>query len=323
MTLKSLSEISMAIKLDFGRKVLLGTVGLTSIAVPVMYRLANAAPTEAQSYIQNATASGPTFAYEVVSIKLNKSGTDNRPVMNDTPDAFIAKNVPLLMFVQSAYGIFDADRIQGAPSWLTSDRYDVDAKMDSSLVDKLQRLGPDERKLTKRHMLQALLADRFKLTTHSETKELPVYLLVIAKNGPKMQDAKPGDTYSKGFNDGVGRGGAGTIQLRGRGGAVGQGVPTANLADMLSFVLRREVLDKTGLTGKYDFTLEWTPESQGPGFLNRPAGAPDGQLGASAPDSNGPSIFTAIQEELGLKLVAGKGPVEVIVIDHVERPSEN
>ncbi len=166
------------------------------------------------------------------------------------------------------------------------------------------------------------------MTVHRETKELPVYALVIAKNGPKLHEAKPGDTYANGIKgpDG-GPTGTGIMRVKmGAGGTselVGQGLPIESLVRLLSGQLHRTVLDKTGMKGIYDIMLQWTPdESHGAMFK----GAEGGQLGtdsAPSPESSGPSIFTAIQEQLGLKLESQKGPVEILVIDHVERPSEN
>ena len=155
-----------------------------------------------------------------------------------------------------------------------------------------------------------------------------MYVLVIAKNGPKLQEAKPGDTYPKGLKNPDGGSPAGIFWLRraGAGGeAIGQAWPMAKLVRLLSEdILNRSVLDNTGLTGSYDFTLQWSiaDESQGPMFK----GAGDDQQGTGGttpPESSGPSLFTAIQEQLGLKLESQKGPVQILVIDHVERPSEN
>jgi uncharacterized protein (TIGR03435 family) len=162
-------------------------------------------------------------------------------------------------------------------------------------------------------MLQALLADRFKLTIHRETKDLPAYALVIAKNGPKLQEAKPG-TYPE-----DGKGHAGRI-LMDPGQLTGQGLPIATLAEFLSEWLGRTVLDQTGLKGNYDFTLKWTPEPGQGMMLRGPEGSNPGPEGGPPTDS--PAI-TAIQEELGLKVESTKAPVEVLVIDHVEKPSEN
>jgi uncharacterized protein (TIGR03435 family) len=167
-------------------------------------------------------------------------------------------------------------------------------------------------------MLQALLADRFKLAVHHETKDLPVYSLVIAKGGFKLQESKPDET------DPQGRTG---MHISGSSGAMrGQLVSMASLAQFLYGRLNRTVLDKTGLTGKYDFMLKWTPDQNqmqpAGGFQATSGGAPGGQPALVA-DAGAPDLFTAVQEQLGLKLESGKGPVEVIVIDHVERPSGN
>jgi uncharacterized protein (TIGR03435 family) len=245
-------------------------------------------------------------------------------------DSFSAKNVTLMTLVRSAFGIppgADDSRISGAPKWLDSEKYDVEAKMNSAVLDELKKLSPEESKLAQQHMLQALLADRCKFAFHRESRDLPIYSLVIAKNGPKLQEAKPvatppadappADFGGRGSRGGRGgRGGAG-IMIRGRGGPlVGQSIPIANLVEVLSMMMGRTVVDKTGLTGKYDFTLQWTPDdAQAPSSFPPGAGQP--------PDPAGASLFTAIQEQLGLKLEAGKGPVEIIVIDHVERPSGN
>ncbi len=190
--------------------------------------------------------------------------------------------------------------------------------MDGSVVEELRKLSDDQRETETRRMLQALLADRFQLKLHSDTKQLAVYALVLAKNGPKLQAAISGDTYPNGFKGPDGGGGPGMIFMEGNGGPVtGQGVPIADLVRLLSQQLGRTVVDKTGLTGKYDFKLKWTPdENQGPP-------GPPGADNAPPPDSSGPSIFTAVQEQLGLKLESQKGAVKILVVDHGEKPSEN
>jgi bla regulator protein BlaR1 len=301
-------------KLTLGRKILLATIGLAVIVLPIAFGLLNAIPSRAQSQAQDTKPAA--HVYEVASIKPNKSG-DNMTRMMIKPDGLSVTGATLDMLIQNAYGV-RYFQISGSPSWFKSERYDIEAKMDSSVVEELRKLGDDQREAETRRMLQALLADRFQLKLHSDTKELPVYALVVAKNGPKLQVARPGDTYPNGLKGPDGGGGAGMMFIEGDGGPVrGQGIPIANLVHLLSQQLGRTVLDKTGLTGKYDFTLKWTPdESQGPP-------GPPGMDTAPPPDSLGPSIFTAIQEQLGLKLESQKGAVEILVIDHAERPSEN
>jgi uncharacterized protein (TIGR03435 family) len=263
-------------------------------AVQTAIGLLNSTQTSAESQAQN-TASAPVF--EVSSIKENNSGDPIVGILS-TPDSFTATNYTLQRLIRLAYGVQDS-QIFGGPNWLNSEKYDIEAKMDSSVADELRKLSFDEHKVVVDGMLQALLAERFGLTLHHETVQVPVYALVIAENGLKLQRAIPGDTYPNGFkrSDDVPIG-AGDWSQPGK--FVGQGVPIASLLQVLSeHYLHRTVLDKTALTDKYDFTLQWAPvESQA-------------------------AIFTAIQEQLGLKLESQKGPLEILVIDHAEKPSEN
>jgi len=304
-------------RLDFSRKLLLSAAGLLVVAIPVVFGLLHATQSRAQSQSPNVVATSPV--YEVASIKPNKSG-DNRSRIMFSPDGLSATGGTLQMLIMSAYEI-SPHQISGAPSWLDSERYDIEAKMDSSTADELRKMSEDERRVARQHMLQALLADRLKLTIHRESKELPIYALVVAKDGPKFQEARPGDTYSNGVKGPDGHAGAG-MMFGGNGTLTGQGVPLVNLVRFLTRALGRTVIDKTGLTSKYDFTLKWTEERQAPMFKGTEGSQP-GTGGISAPESSGPSIFTAVQEQLGLKLESGKGPVDILIIDHVEKPSEN
>lgn len=315
------------------RSLSLSASGIAAALFLLVLWLARATPTHAQSQSQSASAA-PVFEYEVASIKPSNpnavGGFMTIPGGGTLSDTYTAKNLPLMGIIREAYGIpmgAEDGRIVGAPGWLNSERYDIEAKMDSSVVAALQKLSPDDRRAAHRQMLQALLADRLKLVIHRETKEVQVYSLVVARGGSKLQESKPivadqnaPPAPAPGRGGRGGRGGPG-LGMMGRGGPLtGQQVPIAMLATVLTTILNRPVMDKTGLTGNYDFTLTWTPDdSQAQG----PPGAPNGQPPLPAPDPNGPSIFTAIQDQLGLKLESGKGPVEIIVIDHVERPSGN
>jgi uncharacterized protein (TIGR03435 family) len=268
---------------------------------------------QAASPVAGTTSKVPAF--EVASIKPNKSGTD-MTMLRTTPVGFSASNISLKAVIQYAYGV-EENQIFGAPSWLASEQYDIEAKVSSSETDALHDLSPDQRRL----MLQPLLADRFQLKVHTEARDLPVLVLVVAKGGLKLHEAKPGDTYPNGLKGFDGGGGPGMMLMR-PGQLTAQGVDLSSVAKQLSQQLGRTVQDKTGLSGKYDFTLQWTPDRDPP-----MPGAPEpGQQGPGATistDSSEPSLFTAIQEQLGLKLESGKAPVEVLVIDHVEPPSEN
>ncbi len=322
----------------------MGAAGVAGIVATIVLAVAVASPV----WPQAPAAGAPKFEYEVASFKPNKPGNTTggfRIGMSYPPDGFSAQNVTIQMLITQAYGI-QPYQLSGAPDWLNTERFDVDAKMDAPTAEALQKLTPDERNETRRRMLQALLADRLKLAVRSDTKELPVYNLVIGKNGSKLKESKPDDpatapapggpgapvpsggrnavSFSTGGGGGF-RGGPGTVMsVGGRGGEQSisaNSVPISTLIRMLGTPLGRPVLDKTGLTGKYDISLKWVPdESQ---VLTPPGGGPDGAIPPPLSDVSGPSLFTAVQEQLGLKLEAGKGPVLMIVIEHVEKPSEN
>ena len=199
--------------------------------------------------------------------------------------------------IQEAYGVRDF-QIVGGPSWLGSERYDITAKPEGAASQEQVKL-----------MIRALLADRFQLKFHRETKELPTYALVVTKGGPKFRASEvvTDPDKPKGPRMSMERG---RIDL--------QRASLAALANQLGQILGRSVIDKTELTGNYDFTLEWTPEEGGPRMMRGPGGdAPP------AAETSGASIFTALQDELGLKLESTKGPVEILVIERAEKASEN
>jgi uncharacterized protein (TIGR03435 family) len=302
-------------KRDLGKDLFVVAVASMIVAATTVYGQANASQSvSAPTHAQNTTA--PRFEYEVVSIKPNKSDGNMSRLMY-TPDGLSVIRSSLQAVIANAYQVPLA-QLSGAPSWLKSDAYDIEAKMESSAIDELKKLSPDQARVERQHMLQKLLADRCKLAVHSETKELPVYALVVAGNGPKFHEAKAGDTYPNGFKGPDGRSGAGMMHME-AGKITAQAVPLASLTGFLSRQVGRPVIDKTGLTGKYDFTFEWRPD-QG-ATVKAPEGGAD--AAAAPPEPSGPSIFTALQEQLGLKLESQKGPVEFVVIDHVEKPSEN
>ena len=245
-------------------------------------------------------------AYEVVSIKQDE--LDGPFEINYMADRLLAVNVPLQAILRNAYGDA-ANRIVGLPGWVGSERYDIEAKVAGSDVTAYQKLTPEQRRL----MLQVVLVDRFKLKTHFETIEFPEYALVVMKNGPKLKEAKAGDAYPNGPKNPDGSPIGSGMFWSVRSPSIGQGVSMEELARTLGGpqsgqAVDRPVVDKTGLTGRYDFTLEFARETPG---------------GASLSGASGPSIFAAIQEQLGLKLEPTKGPMKTLVIDHIERPSAN
>jgi uncharacterized protein (TIGR03435 family) len=263
---------------------------------------ASVAGTPAIPHAADVAAAAPVF--DVAAVRQNNSDHTARSHIYYSPKdgQFKAINVPLNMLLQFAFGLPEA-RIVGVPGWLNSLKFDVEAKADSSVDERMRTLSSDEGKLLKRKMVQELLEDRFKLTDHMESRELPVYVLVPAKSGPKLQGSKANGTTIDSWNSKIDvRGGDNTLAL---------------LAEELSKRLGRVVIDKTGIQGRFDITLTWTPDEGTAPPLNGSGGT------SAAADSSGPSIFTAIQEQLGLKLESQKGPVQVLVIDHIEMPSEN
>jgi uncharacterized protein (TIGR03435 family) len=282
-----------------------------------VFGLVTATPIRAQSHAENAASLAPV--YEVTSLEPSRPGSGMVRFFF-TPEGVSATGVTLQSLIQEAYGVGD-HQISEAPDWVKSEQYDIEATVDKSVADELGKLSEDQRKVATQRMLQALLADRFKLALQRGAKELPVYALVIAKNGPKLQESTPGETYPNGFT-GPDRGGAGMMKITmdGKMGQLaGQGVSVTSMAQALSQRLGCNVLDETGLRGNYDFTLQW-PTTEG--LMLAVEGTEDGKQRADSSPSPGPSIFTAIQEQLGLKLEPQRAPMETLVIDHVEMPSE-
>ena len=211
-------------------------------------------------------------SFEVASVKINESG-DPGGSMRTTPGGRLeAVNSTLQAMARYAYNVRDY-QIESAPQWFDSARFDVAAKAPGSATT------PEFRA-----MMQKLLEERFALVLHRETRQLPVHILTIAKSGVRMTERSPGDSSVA----------SGSGEIR------GQRITMTMLANQLAAALGRPVQDRTGLTGKYDVTLQWAPDS-------------------SAETDTRPSIFAAVQEQLGLRLDTGKGPVEVLVIDSASR----
>lgn len=238
--------------------------------------------------------------FDVATIKPN-AANDNRFALRGLPGgALSATGVPLKMLLMEAYSV-QAFQISGEPDWVNIARWDIEAKVDGfrGRLSQAQYVA----------MLRGLLEDRFQLKIRRETKEMPLYALVIGRGGSKLT-THTGETPAPGQ---AVRSGRGLFTVK-KGGI-------APLASQLERQLARTVIDQTGLTGEYDYMLEWTPEpgQGGPESIGLP---PQAEAPAQA-ESKGPSIFTALQEQLGLRLESQKGPVEIIVIERVEKPSEN
>jgi len=235
--------------------------------------------------------------FDVAAVKLNTSEDRHFEFHNLPGGNLTATGVTLKMLLMQAYSL-QSFQVSGGPDWINVARWDIRAKTEG--IDG--RLPRDEFG----RMLRALIEDRFQLKVHHETREMLVYALLVAKTGPKLTphagESKPG------------RLDRGWLSFNKRG--------TAALASELSLQMGRMVIDKTGLPGDYDFELHWTPE---PGQAGAEAMGlpPEASDGPQPVDTNGLSIFTALPQQLGLRLESQKGPVEMLVIDHVERASEN
>ena len=282
----------------------------------------------------------PAPVQYVASVKRNTTGGGTIRMM---PGTISAVGMPIRILIRQAYGPLQDFQLVGGPGWINTDRFDIEARLEGA---------PSQPMLLA--MMRQLLADRFMLKVHTESRELPIYALVLARDdgrlGPDLQPSAP-DCVTMIETQGRGRGGPGAdrrggpppLDGRGRGrGPGGPGPPAfdgpppcgsrgggfgrfraggttmAQLAANLSGEAQRVVIDRTGLTGFYDVTLTFTPD---PGQL--PLAPPPPGVERPAIDPNGPSLFTAIQEQLGLKLESSRGPVEVVVIDSIEQPTEN
>jgi uncharacterized protein (TIGR03435 family) len=246
-------------------------------------------PAPGQDLTSNEAMKPPSFA--VVSLKPNNSGNEAMK-WNFNGDGYTAENITIRQLILSAYNLTFQNEVSGLPRWTESARFDIEAKMDEEAVTAFQKLNPQEQWKRIQLMLQSLLADRLSLRMHSESVVLPVYALVIAKGGCKLKESQAEVPE---------------FRKKGHGQIDSQKAQIADLVFGLSSEadLDRRVVDRTGLTGRYDISLKWET----------------GQLqGLSNP---GPSIFTALQEQLGLRLEAEKVAVDVLAIDHIEPPTPN
>jgi uncharacterized protein (TIGR03435 family) len=264
-------------------KSLLAAAGILACALPVVSGLLHPARVRAQQ-------PAGTKAFEVVSLKPSDPAMRGLSYYTRPGGRLIAKNVSLRRLIDLAYRM-KAFQVSGGPTWIDSARFDIEGKAQDPHATEAQL----------RQMLQPMLAERFHLVFHRESKELPLYALVVAKGGPKLlpphDPSRPGGVDFR----------MGGTQI------IGTNAPILGLADALSERLQRTVVDKTGVDGRYDFKLAFTPDDRLTGF---------GEDNVN-PDPEGASLFAALSEQLGLKLEGSKGPVEIFVIDRAERPSEN
>lgn len=237
-----------------------------------------------------ASPAPPELRYEVISIRPNNSA-DQHSSVRHTPNGIVYTNAPMGWLVRHAFGIITDDQLVGLPGWVDSDHYDIQAKMDDATTARFKDLPRSDGGRQQEMLLQSVLVERCQLKFHRETRQLPSYNLVIAKGGLKFKESVEGQ-------------GGRTMTRPGQ--FDGQGSTIGGLIYSLSGEVGRVVIDKTGLgEKKFDILLKWTPEAQ--------------QGTADA----GPSIFTALEEQLGLKLVSTKRPVDVVVIDRIVKPEAN
>jgi uncharacterized protein (TIGR03435 family) len=262
------------------RNGLLLTAAIAVIAVPALGQTSQPAP-------QQQNAQTTTFAYDAVTIKPDP---DDHGFFKLSTDSFSMGGMPAWVLIRSAYGVLMEGQVVGLPDWAKTEPIAVEAKMDAGTTRALRKLPPMEQWKQSQLMLQAMLADRFALKAHRETRDLPIYELTVAKGGLKMKQTAP-DSSGGSANYASGKVTAHEISIE-------------SLAANLSFGVGRVIVNKTGLEGGYDFTLDYAPD------------------GADASDTR-PSIFTALEEQLGLKLEPAHGPVDVIVVDHIERATAN
>ncbi|MGB6687166.1 MAG: M56 and DUF3738 domain-containing protein [Terracidiphilus sp.] len=290
-------------KLDFSRKLLIATAGFAAIAAPVAFGLVRPAPLRMPAQAADAAARLPEF--EVAIIRPSEPGAHGSTFSFTPNEGVDVKNATLKGIIEMAYDIRDF-QITGGPGWVNSQLFNITAKNTTDGAGLRNDSSAESIQQT-RLRLQALLAQRFRLGIRRESKDLPIYVLKVGKNGTKLAESGTSAVSSSpaGIN-------ATCDQM------IGTRTSTANLAYKLSRQLSRPVVDRTGLSGTYDFRLHFSPET---------GSCSAGTFGANASDNNStsddPSIFTAIQEQLGLKLESQKGPVDILAIDHVEQPSPN
>ncbi len=312
------------LKLGPGRKLLLLAVALVVVAVPVAFGLYR--QTAVPDSLKVFHATGPMPSYEVATIKRPDESTEQgrgfiAGVIGPPGDG----GATIRRYIQAAYGIPNGSaetRVVGGPAWIDSDAYIIQGKVPDEIRDAMQKMTPADRLNETRMMQQMLLQERFKLKVHFETRELPVFELVAAKGGLKIKEVPPpppgplpprraGEPLPPGMD--MTRFGNGHVEMT----AMATTMPAfinriANEAD----VAGRPIVDKTGFTGNFDVVgMTWTS--------SRMAATLFGFGGTASPDPGGASLFTALEETLGMKLVPGKAQVEVVVIDSIERPSPN
>jgi bla regulator protein blaR1 len=288
--------------LSLGRKLLIGVAVVLAIAAPILAGAFHVPANLTAERLTSSTASTPKYSSVTIAPSVDPSNA-NRAILMIGADQFVSKNASLMQVIRAAYGVED-DRVVNAPAWLATDKYDFVAKADAPLAG--QNIEASGR--IQNRMLQGVLEDRLKLNAHFEVRDIPVYALVIAKSGPKLQVSTISDVNSGSATAGDGKARRGGFHIEGTA-LIGNDVPIDALVFHLSRQLHRTVLNETGLSGAYEFTLR------------APDGVAIGIDNSAPPESYEPALSSALTEQLGLTLEPRQTKMEVLVIDHVEKPS--
>ena len=271
----------------------------------------------------NGASMGVSFtAYDVVSVKPAHPEMLRVLGLQDQPDGIHGETVTVAMMVQEAYGRWNAnlpldDEVTGLPDWGKGDYFAVDARMSPEQIAAFKAMDKDHQRACRQTMLQALLTDRFKLKVHRETRQVLGYELVVAKGGPKFEESTGSDTSTPIGPDG--RHLSNVMQIVQSSSGPEVVVKNFSMEQLANFLtgnagVGHRVANKTGLTGKYSYTLKFALQ-QGVG----PAGEP---ADAAAADP-APTLLNALEDQLGLKLQRGTETIDTVVVDHVERPSSD
>lgn len=280
------------------KQLLLSIAGVAAVAGVMAFALLCASQIRGQS--QDA-AKAPSLSFEVASIKPDHLDGHSTRISYDT-NSFLTSGVTLKRLIEFAYNIGDF-QVSGGPAWADSETYQILAKIDQETVAALSKLPRDEVGEQRRVMVQKLLAERFNLKLTHSTKELPIYALMVTKNGPKFKQST--DNANAGISN---HNGELTVKA----------ATMSRFGEWLSRIVDRKVVDKTGLEGKYDFEMKYDNRGQALTATLPAEGTP-----AALSDSSGPSIFAALNDQLGLRLESQKGPVEILIIESAEKPSPN
>lgn len=275
-------------------------ISIVTAAAAIVLLMSNTPFTHARSAPPPADQDTIPHAFEVASIKKHAPDPSHVFMFAGNPPGDVSRwtatNLTAKDLIGYAYGL-NGFQMSGGPSWTDTEKFDVDAKVDDSMLPQLQKLTRLQQQRQMALMLRSLLTDRFKLQVTRGMTKAPAFALVVAKGGPKLKEAPPDPKTNGGHPMMTADGKQVTVKMYGN--------PISDLDGFLVAMVKRPVVDKTGLKGTYTLTLQYS------------------ELLDSSAESGPPSIFTALQEQLGLRLENTKTPVDTITINHIEEPSPN